>query len=86
MQTEYDFAEDLAEDFAANTGVDTARMVYVKPVLVSDLPSEVQDQIDGVKQLFAVHDAEGQQLALVADRRLAFDLARQHDYSPQALH
>jgi hypothetical protein len=39
-----------------------------------------------VKQLFAVHDATGKQLALVADRRLAFDLARQHDYSPQALH
>lgn len=82
MHTEYDFAESLSEDFAA----DTERMVYVKPVLVSDLPSEVQEQIGGVKQLFAVHDADGQQLALVADRRLAFDLARQHDYSPQALH
>ena len=78
MQTKYDFNKE----FTANT----ERMVYVKPVLVSDLPSEVQDQIDGVKQLFAVHDAKGQQLALVADRRLAFDLARQHDYSPQALH
>ena len=78
MQTEYDFNEEFTAD--------TERLVYVKPVLVSDLPSEVQDQIDGVKQLFAVHDAIGQQFALVADRRLAFDLARQHDYSPQALH
>jgi hypothetical protein len=78
MQTEYDFNEEF--------GATPDRMVYVKAVLVSDLPSEVQEQIDGVKQLFAVHDAEGQQLALVADRRLAFDLAREHDYSPQALH
>jgi hypothetical protein len=78
MHTEYDFNEEFT--------VGTERMVYVKPVMVSDLPSEVQDQIDGVKQLFAVHDAEGQQLALVEDRRLAFDLARQHDYSPQPLH
>ena len=78
MHTEYDFTKGFTEK--------TDRMVYVKPVLVSDLPSEVQEQIDGVKQLFAVHDAEGQQLALVAGRRLAFDLARQHDYSPQALH
>ena len=78
MYTEYDFNEE----FTADTG----RMVYVKPVLVSDLPSEVQDQIDGLKQLFAVHDATGKQLALVADRNLAFDLARQHDYSPQPLH
>jgi hypothetical protein len=55
-------------------------------VLVSDLPSEVQSQIDGVKKMFAVHDADGKQLALVGDRRLAFALARQHDYSPQPLH
>lgn len=78
MQTEYDFNGQFTAD--------TDRMVYVKPVLVSDLPSEVQEKIEGVKQLFAVHNAEGEQLALVADRRLAFDLARQHDYSPQPLH
>jgi hypothetical protein len=36
--------------------------------------------------LYAVHDADGQQLALVADRRLAFALARQHDMAPVAVH
>ena len=78
MHSEYNFDEELS--------VDTDRMVYVKSVLVSDLPSEVQNQVDGVKELFAVHDADGKQLALVGDRRLAFALARQHDYSPQLLH
>jgi hypothetical protein len=73
-------------DFTVNSATDTGRMVYVKPVLVSDLPSEVQSKIDGLEQLFAVHDADGQQLALVADRRLAFALARKHDYTPLALH
>lgn len=82
MHTEFDITENLDDDFGAQTG----RLVYVKPVWVSDLPSEVQEKVDGVKKLFAVHDSEGQQLALVADRRLAFALARQHDYSPQAIH
>mgnify|MGYP000250373373 CR=1 FL=1 len=74
MHTEFDFATV------------TGGMVYVKPVEVADLPIEVRNQIKGVEQMFAVHDPEGQQLALVADRRLAFDLARQHDYAPQAVH
>ena len=78
MNSEYKFDEELSAD--------TYRMVYVKPVLVSDLPSEVQNQVEGVRKMFAVHDADGQQLALVGDRRLAFALARQHDYSPQPLH
>ena len=78
MHSEYNFDEELS--------VDTDRMVYVKSVLVSDLPSEVQKQVDSVKELFAVHDAHGKQLALVGNRHLAFALARQHDYSPQPLH
>ncbi|KIC50375.1 DUF1150 family protein [Tateyamaria sp. ANG-S1] len=65
---------------------DVGRMVYVKAIDVDALPQEVQDQAEGLDQLFAVHDAEGQQLALVADRKLAFALARQHDYAPQPLH
>lgn len=66
--------------------VDVGRMVYVKAIDVDALPKEVQDQAEGLDQLFAVHDAEGQQLALVADRKLAFALARQNDYAPQPLH
>ena len=62
------------------------RIVYVKTVDVADLPDEVQDKVDGFEQLYAVHDAEGQQLALVADRKLAFRLARQNDYAPVAVH
>jgi len=62
------------------------RIVYVKTVDVSDLPSEVQGKIEGLEQLYAVHDSEGQQLALVADRKLAFQLARQNDYAPVPVH
>jgi len=65
---------------------DVGRMVYVKPIKIEALPPEIQEQAEGLEQLFAVHDAEGQQLALVADRKLAFALARQHDYAPQPVH
>ena len=62
------------------------RIVHVKTVEVSDLPTEVQGKIEGLEQLYAVHDSEGQQLALVADRKLAFQLARQNDYAPVPVH
>jgi len=74
MNTPFDFNDE------------TSRIVYVKAVDVADLPQEVQAEAGTHEQLYAVHDSEGQQLALVADRRLAFALARQNDYSPVAVH
>ena len=68
---------------AAPTG---DRIVYVKTIDVTELPDELKDQADGLEHLYAVHDSEGQQLALVADRKLAFRLARQNDYAPVAVH
>ena len=62
------------------------RTVYVKTIAVSDLPLEVREQAEGLEQLYAVHDAKGQQLALVGDRKLAFSLAREHDYAPVMVH
>lgn len=74
MNTPYDF-KSLGE-----------KVVYVKAVQVADLPDEVQASADGLEQLYAVHDEDGQQLALVADRKLAFVLARQHDMTPMTVH
>ena len=71
------------ENMAPDTG---DRTVYVKTVLVNELPQEVRDQAQGLDQIYAVHDAEGQQLALVGDRKLAFALAREHDYAPVLVH
>ncbi|MEH6644628.1 DUF1150 family protein [Sulfitobacter sp.] len=62
------------------------RTVYVKTIAVTDLPREVRDQAEGLEHLYAVHDAEGQQLALVGDRKLAFVLAREHNYAPVLVH
>lgn len=74
----------MQETFEATP--DENRIVYVKTVDVADLPSEVQGKIEGLEQLYAVHDSDGQQLALVADRKLAFRLARQNDYAPVPVH
>ena len=64
----------------------TDRTVYVKTIDVIDLPREVREQAEGLEQLYAVHDAAGQQLALVGNRKLAFQLARDHDYAPVLVH
>lgn len=62
------------------------RIVYVRPVVVADLPDEIQAQADGLAVIYAVHAFNGDRLALVADRKLAFALARQHDRTPVSVH
>ncbi|WP_294225336.1 DUF1150 family protein [uncultured Shimia sp.] len=62
------------------------RTVYVREVMVSDLPEEMQEEADGAKTLFAVHATDGERLALVKDRGLAFDLARQNNFWPVTVH
>ena len=62
------------------------RIVYVRPVEVAALPEAVQAQVGGLKTVYAVHGEDGEQLALVADRKLAFLLARQNDMAPVSVH
>ena len=62
------------------------RIVYVRPVLVADLPDDVREQIENKEIVYSVHGADGQQLALVADRQMAFHLARAHDFAPVNVH
>ncbi|MDO6590061.1 DUF1150 domain-containing protein [Loktanella sp. D2R18] len=61
-------------------------IAYVKPVLAADLPDEIRDQVGDLETLFSVHNAEGEQLALVANRKLAFHLARENDMTPVTVH
>jgi hypothetical protein len=61
-------------------------VVYVKAVPVESLPPELRKQAGDLEVIFSVHDADGTQLALVADRSLAFSLARQHDKVPMTVH
>ena len=61
-------------------------LVYVKEVDVASLPSEVRAEAGDREFIYAVHNAEGEQLALVAERELAFILARQNDLRPVTVH
>jgi hypothetical protein len=63
-------------------------LVYVRRVEVEDLPGPVrrEAQEGGLEQIYAVHRADGEQVALVGDRMLAFTLARQNDLTPVSVH
>ncbi len=65
-----------------------ASLVYVRKVQVNDLPSAVQREAreGGLDELYAVHRADGEQVALVGNRHLAFTLARQNDLHPVSVH
>lgn len=60
--------------------------VYIRPVEVADLPDDVQAQLGAVQRIYALHDTDGERLALVGDRTLAFVLARQNDFAPVSVH
>lgn len=62
------------------------RIVYVRAVSVEDLPDEIREQAAGLERLYALHDANGERLALVKDRRLAFSLARENDVTALSVH
>lgn len=61
-------------------------IVYVRPVALEELPDEVREQAGAVTGLYAVHNGDGERLALVRDRNLGFVVARQHDMVPVSVH
>jgi hypothetical protein len=61
-------------------------IVYVRPVALDDLPDEIREQAGDLTELYAVHNGEGERLALVRDRKLAFVVARQNDMAPVSVH
>lgn len=75
MDTKFDFGDNLM-----------AQTVYVRKVATSSLPQDVQEQLDGISAMYAVHDVEGERLALVRDRNLAFTIARQNEMQPVSVH
>lgn len=74
---------DVPFDFGPETG---DRIVYVRPVAVADLPEDLRAQAGGLEVIYSVHRPDGERLALVRDRKLAFLLARQNDLAPVNVH
>ena len=74
---------DQKFDFGAEQG---ERIVYVRKVGLDELPAALRKQLDDDQPLYAVHSEDGERLALVRDRQLAFVLARQNDLVPVTVH
>lgn len=75
MDTKFDFG-----------GIDAENIVYIRQVETRTLPREIREQLEGIDSMYAVHDADGERLALVKDRSLAFMLARQNELTPVSAH
>ena len=61
------------------------RTVYVRQVANADLPQDVRAQAGG-RDIYAIHADTGERIALVADRRTAFIVARQNEMAPVSVH
>lgn len=75
METKYEFETENQQP-----------IVYVRPVNASDLPDDIREQVGELETLYAVHNTDGERLALVRDRGMAFMLARQNDMTPVTVH
>ena len=75
MHSKYDFSH-----------FDTDDLVYIKTVAVTELPLDLQRQVEPDKTLYAVHKADGERVAVVENRALAYSLARDNDLTPMTLH
>lgn len=69
------------------------KLVYVRTVLARDVRDELVDDdgdmvidVPGDTTLYSVHAADGERIALVGDRDLAFAAARQHEMHPVSVH
>jgi len=62
------------------------KIVYIKEIALSDLPDDldIDDLAEG--PVFALHDADGAQLALAANRQVAVHLAHANDLVPVNIH
>ena len=69
------------------------KLVYVRTVLASEVRADLVDDDTGAiidipadTTLYSVHSGDGQRIALVGDRALAFAAARQHEMNPVSVH
>ncbi|MEQ8177550.1 MAG: DUF1150 domain-containing protein [Amphiplicatus sp.] len=69
------------------------KLVYVRTVVARDVIDELVDE-DGSMlvdvpedaTLYSVHASDGERIALVGDRELAFAAAKQHEMNPVSVH
>ena len=74
------------DDKIAFTEKRPTNTVYIRKIATATLPQEIRSQLPGVDAMYAVHDTDGERLALVQQRSLAFMLARQNELTPVSVH
>ena len=79
-----------ARDFAELGG---RKLVYVRTVEARDLKDDLLDdegemtvEVADNDILYSVHSSDGQRIALVGSRELAFAAARQYEMNPVSVH
>ena len=70
----------------AKIQTEQARIVYIRSVNAEEFPDEIRWRMDGLKEVYIVDRADGDRLALVKERNLAYALARHNDLSPVTVH
>ena len=63
-----------------------SNIVYIKEVMASEVPADINLDALESDSVFALHDANGAQLAVAANRQLAVHLAKANDLVPMTLH
>lgn len=63
-----------------------SQLAYIRLIDPAKLPSEVREETRGMDRVYAIHNAEGQVLALVDDRAKAFVVARMNEMHPVSVH
>lgn len=58
-------------------------IVYVRAVARDELPDELKG---APGTAYALHDEDGNRIAIAPDRRLAFALAKRNDLTPMSVH
>jgi hypothetical protein len=61
-------------------------IVYIKEVMARDVSASIDMDVLDTDRVFALHDANGAQLAVAANRQLALHLARANDLEPMTVH
>lgn len=61
-------------------------IVYVRPIAAIDAPEDIQEQLGDLTSLYAIFDADGEHLAYVKDRAMAFAVARTNEFAPVSVH
>jgi hypothetical protein len=64
-----------------------SNIVYIRAIARDELPKDALVDFDDINApLFAVFAEDGQQIALVEDQKVAFELAKEHRFSLHSVH